>query len=222
MKTNTHPIGLRTIWLLVLALAFAAARIDSVQAAFILSIDVGNITLNPNQAGQQRDVYIQNTGDTDFQAQGLTLRLQLDDGLGGGNAPTISNVNAVNGTPWEGQLGSVINQTTQTEFWDVRVLSDAFGGKSATLGAQSQTKLATVTFDTTSLSSGTWAFKLAGFDITPNPGDSKYNALGSGTEIFPTVNNGLISVVPEPASYALATGIILIGAAAFKQCRYRS
>lgn len=191
----------------------------SVRAAVDLSITVGTIGLSPNTPGQTVDLFIANTGDTAFKTQGLTLRFQIDDGLGGGNAPILTMVDAVNGTPWVGNLlGSQNNQTTQSEFWDVRLFSDFLGGQYAELGANSVTKLATATFDTTGLTSGTWDFRLASFTLNPNPGDTKYNLFGSGIEFFPTVNNGQISVTPVPEPVHLALPIfgslaVLIGGA---------
>ena len=189
---------------LALLVLWAGAGADgTARAALILSVDVGATALGPNAAGQTLDLFIDNTGDTALQAQGLTFRIQLDDGLGGGNAPVITLVDLVSGTPWAGHVGSVINQTTQPEFWDVRVLSDIFGGQYAQLDPGSHTKLATVTFDTTGFTSGTWDLRLADFTLNPDPGDTKYNLFGSGNEVFPTINNGMLSVVPEPVNVAL-------------------
>lgn len=202
IKTNFDEFRVaRLCRMALLGLLMCVAPIWSARAALVLNVNVGTVSLAPNMAGQTVDLFIDNTGDTALQAQGLTFRIELDDGLGGGNAPVITLVDLVSGTPWSGHLGSVINQTTQPEFWDVRVLSDIFGGQFAQLDAGSHTKLATVTFDTTGFTGGSWNLRLANFDLTPDPGDTKYNLFGSGNEVFPTINNGTLSVVPEPSTW---------------------
>ena len=216
MKTTArNPQLMKLSRLALLGLLAAGGLSWSARAG--LYINVGTIDLNPNTAGQTVDLFIDNTGATAFQAQGLTLRLQVDDGLGGGNAPILTAVNAVTGTPWAGQLGSVNNQKTEPEFWDVRIFSDFFSGKYAELGPNSHTLLATVTFDTTGLTSGTWDFRLANFTLTPNPGDTKYNLFGTGNEFFPTVNNGQLTVVPEASTWL--AGMFALSVAAFSGLR---
>jgi len=217
MKIDQNILLRQTRRLTLLGLLVMAGPTWSAGAAIILNVDVGTIPLSANTPGQPVDLFIDNTGDTAFQAQGLTFRIQLDDGLGGGNAPIITAVNLVNGTPWAGHLGSVNNQTTQSEFWDVRVLSDFFSSQFAQLDANSHTKLGTVTFDTTGFTSGSWNLRLADFTLAPDPGDTKYNQFGSGNEFFPTINNGQITVVPEPSTWF--AGIFALSVAAVASLR---
>lgn len=186
--------------------------------AQMLVIDLASqpIDLLPDTAGQQVGLYIDNADASVLLADAATLKFQVDDGLNGGNAPAITAVDAITGTPWSPAGGFQNVQTGQAEYWDVRVFANFFSGQHASLPAEGLSLLATVTFDTTGLTGGSWSFRMAGLDVDPI--NSKFELTGGGT-YFPTTTAGTVSIspVPEPETVALATGIGLVAFAAWRR-----
>lgn len=195
MKSNLNHYPLMKLSRLILSgLLAAGIQSWSTHAAVNLSVDVGSNPLVGNTGGQTVALRLLNTGSDPLQANGLTFQLTL---VGGGSpsGPSITAVDLVTGTPWAsaGSPSIAPGGSTSPAFWDLRYV---FFSGSATIGANSDTLLATVTFDTTGFTSGTWSLGLDG---------TKYNQVGTSIEFFPALNNGEITInaVPEPVHMAL-------------------
>ena len=166
---------------------------------------MGTNNLLPNTAGQQLMLLVSNsTAAATQNIQGLDFRVQIANGLG--TAPKITNVDIVTGTIF---AGNNTGQFTPT------------GGSFAQAQARSTTtnsgfidangKLATITIDTTGVSSGT-------FTLNVGPGSTRLGPTvfvdGLGNTITPTITDGTIVIqTPEPASASLlglgALGLLL-------------
>jgi len=179
---------------LVLCGLAAAMGIWTTHAAVILSGDVGNIPLLGNTAGQTVELRLLNTGSDPLQVDGLTFQLSLVNG-GGALGPSITAVDLLTGTPLAGAGTPSIapGGSTSPAFWDLRYV---FFSGSGTIGANSDTLLATVTISTINFTSGSWGLSLDG---------TFYNQVGTTMEFFPTFASGQINVtpVPEPVHLAL-------------------
>ena len=215
MKNNLkHSSLMERSQLVLCGLLAAGLQICSTHAAVILNVDLGDRPLVGNTAGQTVDLYIDNIGDTTLQASGLTFVLQLVGG-GGISGPSVTAVNVLTGTPWQGLTLLANPQSQGPALWDLRYV-DISGGY-AELAAGSHTKLATVTFDTTGFESGSWALTFGG---------TKYNQFLTGTEFFPTFTSGQINVsaVPEPVDVALPIfgGLAVLIGGVRRWCRQKA
>jgi len=195
MKDNHKESALlklsrRVLW----GLLAAGLQSGVTHAAVILSGDVGNIPLLGNTANQTVELRLLNTGSDPLQVNGLTFQLNLVNG-GGVLGPSITAVDLLTGTPLAGAGAASIapGGSTSPAFWDLRYV---FFSGSATLAANSDTLLATVTFNTTGFANDSWALSLGG---------TFYNQFGTGLEFFPNFVDGQINVsaVPEPVQLAL-------------------
>jgi hypothetical protein len=183
IKNNHLPLG-------ALAGIFALAMSQTANAQ-LLVFQPGTISLQPNMANQQVEFEVRNDGgSTDVYA--LELSIRVGDSTSG---PQITGVNLLTGTAFQnnnnnGQFGDPSNQAWQ-QGWAVEA------GSFSPLPHLSpgDNLLATVTFDTTGLTSGTWDLI---FDF---PGETRY-VDGVGETIPMQVSNGQLTVVPEPSEYA--------------------
>lgn len=173
-----------------------------------LLINVGNHDLQPNTAGQVIDIFIQNTSGNDIDVGGVAVVAQV------GNwdmplpptdvGPIISNADVITGTQFTGN--NTLNQYPPNQdpgqFFNVNTTT---ASGTVSLPANSTTKLVSITLDTTGFSTPqTWVFALGD---TIDPDGSKYFDQ-SGDDIFPTINDGTISVVPEPNVPLAVAGIL--------------
>lgn len=171
-----------------------------------LLINVGDYDLAFNTAGQTIDIFVQNTGDTDIEVAGLSVSAQVADSgppQGSEVGPIISNANITSGTQFSGNnTGNNFPQgQTPGQFFNV---STTTSSGTVSLLAGSVTKLVTLTLDTTGFTSPqTWGFFL-GATID---GPTKYFDAGAN-DIVPTINDGTISVVPEPNVPLAVAGIL--------------
>jgi hypothetical protein len=180
--------------------------------AQVLSISVGSQTINP-APNQTLTFTVNNSSPSAVDVAGLNFNIQLGDGTVG---PTITGVDLLTGTPFAS------NNTGQTDnssgahqaFWTVTTSS---GAVSLSPGS---TKVATVTFDGTSLTSGqNWGLFL---EATHN-GPTRYlDTTVNANDIPMTITDGSLTIVPEPSTYALISGVgCLAFAAAFRRARGR-
>ncbi|MCP4376099.1 MAG: PEP-CTERM sorting domain-containing protein [bacterium] len=152
-------------------------------------INVGSHQLQPNTAGQTIQLFVSG-GDA---VAGVNFYAQID---GGGSAvpggvdvgPIFTNLDILTGTIFatnnNGQSGG-------PGYPQLAIGSTVLNSGSVAADGL----LATLTVDTTGVSSGDYAFLLSG---TLN-GDTDF----ADVNIYPTITNGTIHVTPEPASMAL-------------------
>ena len=160
-------------------------------------INVGNISLAPNEAGQQREVYVStDSGTTDV--EGLEFYVRVGAGDGSVIGPTISGLDVVgDSTLFSTNNSGPTYPDVLPQFRDAFVTT-ATGSVPITT---SPVGLALVTFDTTGLSSGSWALSL-----------SSPTEYGFVTNFAPTnavITDGTITInnVPEPSMLVMLGGM---------------
>jgi hypothetical protein len=171
-------------------------------------IEVGNVVLQPGISGQQ--VMFFATGNE--LVDGLEFDIQVGDGgsdVGGTDVgPIITAIDLITGTPFEG------NSPTQVDVVTFDRARQSTVDVPADVALSANTKVATVTFDTTGVATGSYDLLLSGvagaFDTTYFDG---------GTEVTTVVVNGQITVVPEPSAILL---LVLGLAMVWNNARQRS
>lgn len=196
-------LGRARHWRIMLGLLSGLVGSSASAAVFI---NVGNPVILPERAEQKIAITISNDGPP-LDLGGLALLVQVADGgpaFGGSiSGPSIDGVDLLNGTPFEGKnLGGqfpAIDNTPQRQFWNVL-------GVGATLATGSGQLLATISFDSTGFSSGTWDLSLAF-----SSGATTRLVDPEGDPIDVSITNGTLTVVPEPAAGAAIIGCLLVG-----------
>jgi hypothetical protein len=214
MNTESIRMRLHRARLALLGLGVAISMISTstmLAAVPVLSVTVGDIELRPDTSGQTVDLWIANTGDAPLEARGMNLRIQLGDGTGADGAPSLMNVDAVTGTPWEGKVVAEMPIASDPQYWDLRLFCSLFeDAEVAVLGPDSLTRLAQLHFDTTGWTSGSWSLRLAGMSTSlgdPYTASTDYSTVDG--QLAPMVINGQVIVVPEPGEW----GMLGMGAA---------
>ena len=162
-----------------------------------LVVSAGDVSLRPNMAGQAVQFFV--TG-SDAVA-GLELDIQVGDGgsdLGGTNVgPTITSIDLITGTAF--QVDSAAQADVVT-FPRARQSTVDIAG-SVTADAGTGGLIATVVFDTTGQTPGTYDLLLSG---VAGSFSTQFFAQ-NGDPIQTTVTNGTVEItpVPEPASLGL-------------------
>ncbi len=156
---NTNMLHMRGVGR-HLAAALAATLMMAVSVTAAPMIDVGHHFLQPNQAGQAIDLYVTG-GDM---VSGLNLWVQVGDGgpertlLGldpGTAGPHITSIDIKTGTIFAGVTDEPVNNQVIPQLGDVSL---ALLGAVPSVAANG--RLATVYFDTTGWTSGTWDLSL--------------------------------------------------------------
>ncbi len=133
-------------------------------------ITVGDHVLYPDMAGQEIEIYV--TGGQEV--AGLNLYLEMGDG-----GPTIEDLNILNGTIFadnnNGQFGVENPDLTPRDEWRTTTTTIALGPIAA------DGLLATVTIDTTGLTSGTWSLTLGTGTSFPIGGSEQVGVLVNGS-----------------------------------------
>lgn len=195
-------VGLLMVTLLTLA---SAAQAD-------MTILVGDHQLQPNQAGQTVQIFV--VSDSPDSTQGLSFNAQLGDGgpdLGGVDITPLMTGDAVGpGTLFETNHNPPADGSVPPSFVNIgfTVQTDTVP---IPVGAS---LLATLTFDTTGFTTGTWPLLLAG---TANGDTQIAQTVGALS-----ITNGSITIVPEPSSVVLGLFAVAgFGAVAIRRRRAR-
>jgi len=201
-----------------------------------LILDLPDLSLQRNQAGQSFTISVKNTGGRlDF--SGVQLELIVGDGdvaVGGsGGAPAFQGVTlltpghlfAANNTgdagagnyagdfPPSGLL-QLFQRKTSTDSGYVTLAA-------GTVESPTVSALATVTFDTTGIDPGTYSW--AATWTIPSVGTATSFFTDSTGQVFPDeLSAGTLTVVPEPVNVALGIlGCVLAGAQSLRSPRLR-
>lgn len=196
----------KLVWSLVVFLASNSPSLNG-QA---LVISPGNIDLQPDAAGQNVDIFVQNSG-TPAAVTGVQLNIQVGDGgpaAGGTLGPSITAVDVITGTIFESNnngLGGTGSVTTQ-------IFDRATGTSSGTVNIPTSppSKIATVTFDTTGFMEGTFALTLNTLN-----GPTFYTT--TGPNLTPTLTDGTLTIIPEPHETAMFAGLIVFAFAILRR-----
>lgn len=192
-------------------LAFGVISIPCAKAQLVF--DAGFVSLQPNLSGQAIPFYIENQGQTDVQVGGLDLIIQIGDGTqsniriqaAGGSVPRP--VDLITSTIFkDNNLGNFADSANkpQQQFW-----STSYNGDEPIPVLQPGMNLiATVTFDTTGVQSGSWSLLFKNTGIGSTVVNDPNNPPGA---VFVDINNGTVAIVPEVnASLAVAGALLLL------------
>jgi len=157
-----------------------------------LAITVGDIPLNAGQAGQTFDLLVVNSGNSDVSVGGVQLNIQID--VPGGQSQTRPKMTAIDiftGTVFENDNSGPIGGQVNDFQWEIGTIGN-FNPPDPFLPANSPSKVATITFDTTGVSPGNWIVSLS-----TAAGPTTYLDPTTGEPLDTGINNGTVTVVPE-------------------------
>ena len=188
-------------------------------------IDMENtlVSLAPNQAGQTFAIMANNPG-SPFNVVSINLSVQVGNGQDTSSAPMITGVDAVTGTPFASLLPGqrVLNTSEVTsQFFNVDLGVNLGTAPTVTVTIPSGSfRLATVTFDTTSLGPGSWNLNVGGVNLNLGS-DTVFYLAGTFAELTPQISLGdnNLTVVPEWEGAGMAAGLMLVGWAARRSFR---
>jgi hypothetical protein len=165
----------------------------------VLTIQFSDLSLQPNTANQSFDLFVQNSG-APFAVTGILTETQVADGFSG---PVISGVDILTGTIFQSNNNGAAGGGAITPHIFERSTLTSSGTVNIPSGTS---KYATITFDTTGISSGSFPYS----PDTDN-GPTLYHTM-SGDQLL-TLTGGTLTIVPEPAEYAAVAGIgcLLLG-----------
>ena len=187
-SVSVSKVFLRSIAILFVFAGFGPAHGQLVFTA-------GSHDLQPNMPGQTLEFLVQNNGSAVNNVRGLDFLIQISED--GSEGPSITAVDIITGTPFESNNSGPVLQDggPHLKYWRV----ETTGPSSPVTLPSGATRMARVTFDTTGLNSGTWGlFFDTAFDTAYS--DTSNNAIPM------TINNGSLTVVPEPSHYAAMAG----------------
>jgi hypothetical protein len=185
-------------------LAVATCGLATSVCGQVFEIDLPDLLLQPNTAGQSFDLFVENQGGN-FPVTGIRVELLVGDGgtEAGGTieGPSISEVDVITGTIFAtpnnngaGGAGSVVPQLFE------RSTLTPSGTVNVPAGSS---KFATVTFDTTGFGPGTTVNYTLDTGAAFN-GPTLYHTQTGDYQ--PTLLDGTLTVIPEPSHCAAAFG----------------
>jgi hypothetical protein len=176
-----------------------------------LLIDVGDHSF-PAATSQTIEFTLENTGASAISYSGLNFNMELPSG-----GATITGVDLITGTIFQSNNdGQEIPPGNTATFWSVNITTAGNPPSIVTLDAGQTTMLATVTLTTGGIG-GPFALNLGD---TIGGTTEFLNASGLLIPETVTINDGTLTVVPEPNA-SLAVAGLLLGAAAFAR-RWRA
>jgi hypothetical protein len=172
--------------------------------AQVLTVDLPDISLQPNRAGQTFIIDVGGGPRSDITA--LTLNLQVGSqpdpsSPGFDLGPKIEAIDVITGTPFEGHVlnsgGGPIFEAPSSQLWE----ADVRASSARTLPTAGQ-HLATVTISTVGINSGRFDYTID----TVN-GHTTFGTTGADFDAVLVGGAGTLTVVPEPGAYALIGGL---------------
>lgn len=202
--------------------------LGSSTASAALIVDLGDIELSRNTAGQIVFVDVWNNDPSAVSVAGLNFNFQvadsgpddLSDGSGWGviDGPNITGVDIITGTPFEGNSSPV---TAGLEGHQAVMYSVTTDHDTVTIPGNGTVRLATLTFDTTGFTLwGTWSIMLAVDDPGVFHIDTDFvNSIGDS--LLVDAPSGTLSVVPEPVTSSVFAGCALLGLVGYRRWQRR-
>ena len=186
-------------------LGTAAIMAFAVSASAALILNVGDLQLLPDQPNQQRPFLLVNTGTEAVPVLGVQFNVQIADGQSSTVAPRITAVDILAGTIFQFDNNGIGGGMDTVRRFELTTLDNGSAPlPSIPVGSST---IATITFDTTGFSAGSWALSM-----TTPAGTTAYLDPSSGDPLPMNVMDGIIAV-PEPACYSLAASIGLLALA---------
>ncbi len=194
-RQDSQSSGSSRLPFYALVLSAWLASVSAVQSAAITGLAVANEQLDTNSM-PVIDVSITNDSGTPIDFFGVTFIVKIGDGLSG---PTIQDIN-LDGT---GLLFDTGSQSTVAGGNNWTQGRTAFDANNVTLAGSSTTTLAKITLDTTGVT-GSFAVSFQ----QPNLLNQTTVFAGNSLPTI-TLNDGMITVVPEPVTYVFSGGLCL-------------
>jgi hypothetical protein len=210
MKANNKTRrGMKTTWIVmrgVLATVWGVGWCQGQSLTVEVDLRGAPIQLQPNTADQKWVIWGYNPWPNEFDVMGMSLGFRVNGGGDVQHQPSITGLDVVSGTPWEGSaLTLTPDDGLNRQFKGMDIfLTDFLEGAVVTIPTGSF-RLAELTFDTTSLEGGSWTFALSGSDLEFNP--DGYLVLASAAQATLVATLGSVTVVPEPMRATAATGL---------------
>jgi hypothetical protein len=181
----------------------------------MLQVDLGNISLQPNQSGQVRDLIIENTGPAAVEnIFGLNFALQIGDGASG---PQVDSISLSAGNSIFSSYAA--NQVDQGSNRRILFFGIDSGDATLTLPGSSSTLIARLTLDTTGLdaASGPWTISASG--AGPLNSATEFVLSDGSSRPIDIFGGGTLAIVPEPSDLAEVAGALMAGFAIWHKAR---
>jgi len=180
---------------MITCFGLATAVLLTATTAPAATIDVGDHELALNQGGQEIELFVSGGGKVDT----LQFVAEVED-----NGPKLDKIYDSNSSAADLKTGTIFSgsdfQETNTTEMSRALQNDITTTTSVNVSADG--KIATVAFDTTDIAQGTHAFALT--DVGPTDRNTFFERGDAQNQtVTPTVTNGTLTVVPEPASASL-------------------
>ncbi|MFO1497500.1 MAG: hypothetical protein U1G07_03725 [Verrucomicrobiota bacterium] len=201
------------VWAMVASLLATAVSLSAQ-----LIIDLPEINLQPDQAHQTFEVYVQNPDASRSDINGIQFNIQTADGgpqVGGVTlAPKITDVDLTTGSLFQNNNGySGSGQQTGGQIF-VRGTLTSSGTVTIPNGTPFK-KIATVEIDTTGFFGGVFSMTLDTLN-----GPTRFTSTGGN--VFPTLIDGSITIVPEVNATGLVAGALILFSVVWKLRRAHS
>ena len=160
---------------------------------------ISDTALESNQAGQEVTAYVENGFGFELELLGIQFNVQTGDGEGLDLAPRITGVDILTDTAFETDNTGVAGGQDTDWRWELNTLENA-ADPYPVLPPNSTLTAATITLDTTGISSGIYTLSLA----TP-AGPTTYfdpDPAGGGLPLM-TLDGATLTVMPEPSVIGL-------------------
>ena len=193
------------------ALLLASLWAGPLKARAALIIEVGDTLVQPGQATSPALIIQVNNDGAPIEVGGLDFFVEVE--VAG---PRIQSVDLTTGTIFASNAVQAPGGANTDHKQQYAVVS--FPGRFVPNGLS---RVATLTFDTTGISVGTYFLHLSGVDFGTGPNDTQYVNPTGTSDIAITINNGNLVVVPEPSAAACLAALGCLGVAGFRLFQWR-